>query len=96
MSADHGKCPHCSADLNGGSIWETGLKFAWDGKDGAGLKDGPAKTQEEAERRADAYAKCYGATRTSGQWGRQIGIYDMERDRTAKWQCPDCKGEWPR
>lgn len=23
MSDDHGTCPHCSADLNGGLIWET-------------------------------------------------------------------------
>lgn len=23
MSQDHGHCPHCNADMNGGSIWQT-------------------------------------------------------------------------
>jgi predicted RNA-binding Zn-ribbon protein involved in translation (DUF1610 family) len=49
---------------------------------------------DEAE--ADRKAAMYGATRTSGQWGRQIGIYSMESDRTVSYVCPDCKGEWPR
>ena len=39
-------------------------------------------------------AKLYGATKTEGRWGRQIGIYDMELDRTIKWKCPDCNYEW--
>ena len=34
----------------------------------------------------------FGATHFS----RKIGIYDMERDRTVRWQCPDCHQEWPR
>ncbi|WP_028393996.1 hypothetical protein [Bacillus cihuensis] len=29
-------------------------------------------------------------------FSRKIGIYDFEKDRTIKWQCPDCKGEWNR
>ena len=29
-------------------------------------------------------------------WGRKIGVYDIELDRTVKWMCPDCKGEWDR
>jgi hypothetical protein len=28
-------------------------------------------------------------------WKREIGIYDINLDRTVKYQCPDCKGEWP-
>ena len=92
---DHGRCPKCDADLNGDSIWQTGYDFA--------LKDGgdtyprvPAKSIEEAEARADRYASMYGATRTSGRWGRQIGIYDIHKDRTVRWKCPDCEHEWPR
>lgn len=48
------------------------------------------------EERADDYAKAYGATRTTGRWGRRIGIYDMEQDMTTQWQCPDCGHKWER
>lgn len=34
--------------------------------------------------------KLYGATHFS----RKIGLYDQNTDRTVKWMCPDCKGEW--
>ncbi len=95
MTDDHGRCPHCGVDLNGGSIWETGYNFALT-NGGDTHPSVPAKTPEEAEKRADRYASSYGATRTTGRWGRQIGIYDMSKDRTVKWQCPDCGGEWPR
>lgn len=27
---------------------------------------------------------------------RKIGIYDLGRDRTVAWHCPDCKHEWGR
>lgn len=36
--------------------------------------------------------KLFGATHFS----RKIGIYDFSRDRTVKYQCPDCSGEWDR
>lgn len=76
--SEHGHCSNCGVDLDGGSIWETGLKM------------------HGTEERADEYAAAYGATRTKGQWGREIGIYDMGKDRTVAWQCPDCKHEWQR
>lgn len=50
--------------------------------------------EDEAE--ADRIAEMYGATRTEGKWGRKIGIYCMEKDRTVAWQCPDCNHQWPR
>lgn len=75
---DHGTCPGCGADLNGGLIWQT---FADRG-------------HTDAE--ADRIAALYGATRTHGQWGRQIAIYSQGRDRTAAYRCPDCEHEWPR
>lgn len=45
----------------------------------------------EATRVAQSF---YGATRTEGRWGRQIAIYDQERDRTVAYRCPDCNHEW--
>lgn len=95
MSDDHGHCPNCNADLNGGSIWKTGYDFAMtSGKDT--WPNVPAKDEAEAEARADKYAEAYGATRTTGQWGREIGIYSMDEDRTVAWECPDCKHRWGR
>lgn len=46
------------------------------------------------EEKALATAGMYGATKTEGRWKRQIGIYDMDRDRTVAWRCPDCGHEW--
>lgn len=76
---DHGHCPACKADMNGGSIWETMLE-----KSGG----------DEAE--ADRSAEMYGATRTSGRWGRKIGLYDLRKDMTTHYQCPDCDHVWKR
>lgn len=75
---EHGYCPSCGIDLDGGLIWATGMKMHGD------------------EERADEYAKAYGATRTTGRWGKKIGIYDMELDRTTHWKCPECAHEWER
>lgn len=95
MQNDHGSCPNCKTDLNGGSIWQTGFDLALS-NGGDTHPSIPAKTKEEAEKRADLYASHYGATREAGQWGREIGIYDLEKDRTVSWQCPDCNHIWPR
>lgn len=93
--AEHGNCPKCMADLDGGSIWQTGFDFAVAGKH-YHQRGVPAATREEAERLADEYAKAYGATRTRGQWGRAIGMYSLEEDRTVSYVCPDCGHEWAR
>lgn len=82
-------CPHCKSNLKGGLIWETGLAFALEGKH-YHQHGVPAASQEEAEAFADKYAQAYGATRTTGHWGREIGIYSLEEDRTTHYQCPDC------
>jgi predicted RNA-binding Zn-ribbon protein involved in translation (DUF1610 family) len=76
--SEHGHCPNCGVDLDGGSIWQTFFD----------------RYQSEAE--ADRAAEMYGATREKGQWGREIGIYDMNLDRTVMWQCPDCEHQWKR
>jgi len=77
----HGYCPHCKADLDGDLVINYPLS---QGEDMA-----------EAVRFASAYAgfKEYGL---ANRWGRAIGVYDMGRDRTVEWECPDCKGRWPR
>lgn len=75
---EHGYCPNCNIDLDGGLIYETFLE----------------KYQDE-EKALDA-AEAYGATKTTGKWGKRIGIYSMEEDRTTHWKCPECGHEWGR
>ena len=48
------------------------------------------------EKKALKTAAMYGATKTEGRWGRQIGLYDRELDRTRAYRCPDCGHEWAR
>ena len=74
--SEHGHCPNCKVDLDGGSIWQYFLK------------------ETGREKEADRIAAQYGATRTKGQWGREIGLSDGDSVRA--WKCPDCDHEWPR
>jgi hypothetical protein len=76
---EHGHCPACKADMDGGSIWQTMLEQS---------------NGDEAE--ADRKAEMYGASRTSGRWGRKIGLYDQKTDRTTHYGCPDCGHVWER
>lgn len=78
MKNEHGYCPNCNLDFDGGSIWEHFFK----------------ETGSEDE--ADRIAKMYGATRTHGQWGRQIGRYDLDKDRVVSWECPACNYSFER
>jgi hypothetical protein len=78
MKNEHGYCPNCNADLDGGSVWVHFFK----------------ETGSEAE--ADRIAEMYGATREKGQWGRAVALYDLEKDRSAAYQCPDCNHIWSR
>ena len=48
------------------------------------------------EEKALEIAEMYGATKTEGRWGRQIGIYDMYKDMTVAYSCPDCQHQWKR
>jgi rubrerythrin len=41
-------------------------------------------------------AEMYGATETEGHWGRAIGLYSLEKDRTVIYRCPDCNHQWER
>ena len=51
---------------------------------------------EGDEEKALETASHYGATKTTGRWGKQIAIYDMELDRTTHYKCPECAHEWDR
>jgi hypothetical protein len=39
--------------------------------------------------------RCDGCHELS-HWGLQVGIYDLDSDRTVSWMCPVCKGTWDR
>ena len=78
MNNEHGYCPNCGINFDGGLIWDTGMEI------------------HNSEEKADEYAEMYGATRTTGRWGKNIGIYSMEEDRTVGFKCPECKHEYDR
>ena len=78
MNNEHGYCPNCGMDFDGGLIWDTGMEIYGN------------------EEKADEYSKLYGATRTTGRWGKNIGIYSVEEDRTIGFKCPECEHEYGR
>jgi len=72
----HGFCPHCNANLDGDLIIDYPLS--------------QGKTMEEAI----AYASMYSGWNThkeNNRWGRAIGIYSIDKDRTVCHRCPDCE-----
>lgn len=52
--------------------------------------------QHHNEQKALEYAAMYGATKTEGRWGRQLGTYDLTKDETIGYCCPDCGHKWQR
>ena len=81
MSNIHGTCPHCNASLDGDLVIDYPLS--------------QGKSMDEAL----AYAKFYAGWDEHGEanrWGRAIGLYSLEKDRTIGWRCPDCNGTWER
>jgi hypothetical protein len=96
---EHGNCPHCNADLNGGSIWdhfynEFLTKGYWLDAEGEYINERRILTPEEAEEAATRVAANYGATKETGKWGRATA--EIRFDRVFAYHCPDCKGSWPR
>lgn len=96
VEPEHGYCPKCGLNLDGGLIWETGLCMA---RSGVLFKQRgePAPTEADAEMLADDYAQSYGATRTRGQWGRAIHVKFLHEGGERKpdlWRCPECQHEW--
>jgi predicted RNA-binding Zn-ribbon protein involved in translation (DUF1610 family) len=42
------------------------------------------------------YVECRHGCGSEPHYSRLMGIYDMERDRTVAWRCPDCGHEEAR
>lgn len=81
MKNINGYCPHCNADLDGDLVINYPLS--------------QGKTMEEAIE----YASCYvgwGEHGKENRWYRAIGQYDMIKDRTTHYICPDCNGKVSR
>jgi rubrerythrin len=49
-----------------------------------------------SEEEATRIAEMYGASKGHGRFGKQIGIYDSDKDRTTQWMCPSCEYTWER
>lgn len=101
MTEDHGSCEKCDFDFNGEYIWRHFYdKFMQDGfwldEEGNYITELRKLSAVEAAEQADKTAESYGATREKGRFGKQIGIYDMAKDRTVAWRCPSCEQERPR
>ena len=98
---EHGYCPSCGLDLDGGGIWdhffkEFTTKGYWEDEGGNYTSNLRVLRSEEAEIIADEVASHYGASRTKGRWGKAIALYDMNKDRTVAYRCPGCNHEWKR
>jgi len=81
MNNINGFCPHCNANLDGDLVINYPLS--------------QGKTMDEAI----AYAKNYAGWeqyKVLNRWSRAIGLYDINRDRTTAYRCPDCDGTWER
>ena len=77
----NGFCPHCKTSLDGDLVIDYPLS--------------QGKSMEEAL----AYAKFHAGWSEHGEanrWGRATGIYDMTKDRTIAYRCPDCGQTWER
>lgn len=93
------ECPECKMSLVGPLIWEHFYRqFTttgdWRTKDGNFSPNLRVLSKTEAKKRADETASLYGATRTKGNFRKDIGI--IENDRCVKFRCPKCGAEWPR
>lgn len=89
-------CPRCKTSWDGGSIWQhffddfTKGRGYWKDVEGNYTEEKRLLDEGEAESITDEVASHYGATRTSGNWGRQISIICPDKDRQIGIKCPDC------
>lgn len=77
----NGYCPHCNADLDGDLVINYPLS--------------QGKTMGEALEYAKSY-EGWKKHRAFNRWGRAIALYDIDKDRTTAYRCPDCQGTWER
>lgn len=73
--SEHGHCPHCGLNFDGGNIIDTFIKMG--------------RTKEEAEEVASHYG--YGPGRTQWDKRLNVILYDEQYNKTKYWECPECK-----
>ena len=79
MSNIHGYCPHCNADLDGDLVIDYPLSNRYS----------PDLVLE--------YVSSYAGWNEHGEknrFSRAIGLYDINKDRTTAYRCPDCNKTW--
>lgn len=76
----HGYCPNCGVCLDGGLVLDSYL-----------LTSNPSAAVEYC-----GFHAGYGEYGLANRWGRQIGIYSLEKDMTLEYECPDCSYRWDR
>jgi len=77
----NGFCPFCKTSLDGDLVIDYPLS--------------QGKSREEAL----AYAASYAGWNEHGdanRWGRAFALYDIGKDRTTAYRCPDCGQTWER
>ena len=77
----NGYCPHCNTSLDGDLVIDYPL------------------SQGQMMSEAIEYAWGYEGWDEHGEanrWGKAIGLYCMDRDRTTAYRCPDCNDTWER
>jgi transcription initiation factor IIE alpha subunit len=79
MSNINGTCPHCNADLDGDLVINYPLS--------------QGKTMEEAFEYAKNY-QGWDNYKENNRFGRAIGLYSLDQDRTTGYRCPDCNETW--
>lgn len=77
----NGYCPHCNADLDGDLVINYPLS--------------QGRTMDEAFEYAKSY-EGWDQYKVLNRWGRAIALYDIDKDRTTAYRCPDCQGTWER
>lgn len=79
MSNIHGYCPHCNVDLDGDLVIDYPLS--------------QGKTREEALEYASSYCG-WDEHGEKNRFSRAIGLYDINKDRTTAYRCPNCNKTW--
>ena len=81
MNNINGYCPHCNASLDGDLVINYPLS--------------QGKSMDEALRYAAMYAG-WNEHGEANRWGRAIAVYNIDKDRTEYYRCPDCQRTWER
>jgi hypothetical protein len=81
MSNINGYCPHCNANLDGDLVINYPLSQGY--------------TPDLVLKYVASY-EGWNEHREANRWNRAIALYDMRKDRTTAYRCPDCGETWDR